>query len=63
MTKDRSGPVWSIGVIMNTWYTEKRAKRKKEGGRWGGESEAGRQTDRQTNGVEEKNQAFGPNIH
>lgn len=47
MTKDRSGPVWSIGVIMNTWYTEKRAKRKKEGGRWGGESEAGRQIDRQ----------------
>lgn len=47
MTKDRSGPVWSIGVIMNTWYTEKGAKREKEGGRWGGESEAGRQIDRQ----------------
>lgn len=47
MTKDRSGPVWSIRVIMSTWYTEKGAKRKKEGGRWGGESEAGRQIDRQ----------------
>lgn len=49
MTKDRSGPVWNIGVIMNTWYKEKGAKRRKEKGEreMGREREAGRQIDRQ----------------
>lgn len=37
--------------------------KKEKGGRELGRGEQGRQADRQTNGVEEKNLTFGPNIH
>lgn len=37
--------------------------KKEKGGRELGRGEQGWQADRQTNGVEEKNLTFGPNIH
>lgn len=48
MTEDRSGPVWSSGVIMNMQYTEKWEERRKARGKGRGkhgERQTGKQAD------------------